>query len=83
MTQPAQSPFKRLTPQNECQIREIQEAATRQGVKPIKDDIIAEALRVTGAADYSSAVHAYRAQLTRDQLMGPSQCRVANNSPAR
>ena len=78
-----QSPIRQLTPHNECQIREILEAASHQGVKPTKDAIILEALNVTRATDYSSAVDAYRIQLTRDRLMGPSQCRGASNSRAQ
>lgn len=83
MTEPSPSSFRRLTAQNECEIREIQAAAAHQGIKASKDEIISEALRVTGATDYSSAIEAYRARLTRDNFLLPTQCRVANNSPAR
>lgn len=80
MTESTPSPFRRLTPQNECEIREIQTAAARQGIQASKDEIISEALRVTRATDYSSAIEAYRARLTQDRFLPPSQCRAASNS---
>ena len=81
-----ESAFKRLTPENQCQIREIQEASRQINRDPHNRDrpklseertaIITDALSITQATDFSSALNGYYAMFKKWGLIDKPQCRA-------
>jgi hypothetical protein len=88
-----ESPYKRLTPENQCQIREIQQASrahnrTLSAANPNRfseepSGIILDALSVTHATDFSSALDGYYKIFKNWGFIDNPQCKASSSSPAR